>query len=77
MRILGFIVRILLLIAIFGVVGVWAAHALVAHAMAQGKPECEVRLAGYMAGLFVGGSVATIAGILMLLADKRSGAKRR
>ena len=67
MRTLGFILRILLLIAIFGVVGVWTAQWMIAREVARGKPEYEVRLAAYTGGLFAGGSVATVVGVLMLL----------
>lgn len=71
MRIVSFILRVLLLIGIFAGVGLWGAHAVLAHAMAQGKPEYEVRLASYMAGLFIGGSAAMVAGILMLVSGAR------
>ena len=70
MRVVGFLFRVLLLIAIFVGVGIWAAHLMIARAVARGTPEYDVRLASYMAGLFVGGSVATVAGIGMLLAGR-------
>ena len=72
MRVLGFILRILLLLALFAGVGVWSAHYVIAREMARGQPEYAVRLASYMTGLFVGGSVATVAGVLMLLLSRRS-----
>ena len=77
MRVLGFIFRVLLLVAIFAGVGIWASHVVLARAMAQGQPEYEVRLASYMAGLFIGGSVATLAGVLMLINDRRTGRRNK
>ena len=75
MRIFWFLVRISVLLAVFILSGIWSAHLVLARAMAQGKPEYEVRLASYMAGLFVAGSVATITGVAMLLLDRKSGPK--
>ena len=72
MRIFGFIVRILILIAIFAGGGVWAAHVVVLRAVAQGQAEYNVRLASYMTGLFAGGSAAVLAGIIMLLLGRRA-----
>lgn len=72
MRILGLLLRVILLIAIFAGVGIWAAKLVLARAMAHGQPEYAVRLASYTAGLFVGGSVATVAGVLMLLMQRRT-----
>ena len=71
MRVLGFLLRVLLLIAIFVGVGIQSAHMLIARSVARGMAEYDVRLAGYMAGLFIGGSVATVAGIGMLIAGRR------
>lgn len=71
MRIVWFLLRVCVLLAVFIVSGVWSAHAVLAHAMATGKPEYEVRLASYMAGLFVAGSVATITGVAMLLLGRK------
>ena len=71
MRLFSFLLRVVLLLVIFVGVGLWSAHAIVARAVAHGKPEYEVRLAGYMAGLFVGGSAATAVGVIMLLSGKR------
>ena len=74
MRVLGFLFRVLLLIAIFVGVGFWSAHAVIARSVARGMPEYDVRLAGYMAGLFIGGSVVTVVGVGMLVAGR---SKRR
>ena len=49
-------------------VGLWTAHALIAHAVAAGTPEYNVRLAGAMGGLFAGGSAAALTGLALLLA---------
>ena len=67
MRVAGFGLRVLLLVAIFAGVGLWAAHALIGRAVARGTPEYQVRLAGYMGGLFAGGAAATVAGVGLLL----------
>ena len=75
MRAAGFALRVTLLLAIFAGVGLWSAHALIAHAVAHGTPEYQVRLAGYMGGLFAGGAAATVAGVALLLigrGDRRS-----
>ena len=77
MRVLGFLLRVLLLVAIFAGVGVWAAHFVIAREMARGQPEYAVRLASYMTGLFVGGSVATLAGGVMLLLGRRAARNRQ
>lgn len=71
MRVFWFLFRICVLLAVFICSGIWSAHMVLARAMAQGKPEYEVRLASYMAGLFVGGSVATLAGGAMLLLGRK------
>lgn len=72
MRVLNFTLRVLLLMVLFLGIGAWAAHALISRAVAHGKREYEVRLGAYMGGLFIGGSAATAAGVLMLLSGKRS-----
>ena len=72
MRIFGFVLRVLLLIAIFAATGVWASHVILLRATSQGQAEYNVRLASYMAGLFAGGSAATLVGICLLLVDKRN-----
>ncbi len=77
MRVLGFLLRVLLLVAIFAGVGIWAAHFVIAREMARGQPEYAVRLASYMTGLFVGGSVATAAGGVMLLLGRRAARHRQ
>ena len=73
MRVAGFALRVVLLVVIFVGVGLWAAHLLIARAVAQGTPEYDVRLAGYMGGLFLGGAAATVAGVVMLLVRRRDG----
>ena len=70
-RLTPFLLRLLLLLVIFVGVGLWAAHIVVAHAVSQGKPEYAVRLAAYMTGLFLGGSAATVVGVVMLLSGRR------
>ncbi|MGI4829740.1 MAG: hypothetical protein ACRYFU_16325 [Janthinobacterium lividum] len=72
MRLFTFSLRVLLLLSLFVGVGLWSAHAILLHAVAQGRPEYTVRLAAYMTGLFVGGSASTVAGVLMLLSGKRA-----
>ena len=74
-RVVGLLLRVLILVAIFAGVGIWAAHLVIAREIAQGKPEYAVRLASYMTGLFAGGIVATVAGGLMLLLSRRSSAE--
>ena len=64
--------RIVLLLAIFLGVGCWTAHALIAHAVARGTPEYNVRLAGATGGLFAGGGATMIAGLALLLGKPRS-----
>ncbi len=76
MRVMGFLLRVLLLVAIFAGTGIWAARLVLARSMAQGQPEYAVRLASYMAGLFIGGSVATLAGVILLLLDRRATRKK-
>ena len=75
MRHAGFLLRICLLGVIFVGMGIWSAQAILRHAERGGKPEYEVRLPSYMAGLFVGGSAATLVGVLMLLGAKRGGSE--
>ena len=67
MRAAGVALRVVLLLAIFVGVGLWSAHGLIARAVAHGTPEYQVRLAGYMGGLFAGGAAATVAGVVLLL----------
>lgn len=52
-------------------VGLWTAHALIAHAVAAGTPEYNVRLAGAMGGLFAGGSAASVTGLATFMARPR------
>lgn len=59
------------LLAVSVLSGYGSAHIVLARAVAQGKPEYEVRLASYMAGLFVAGVVATITGVAMLLIGRK------
>lgn len=63
--------RILLLLAVFLGVGLWTGQALIAHAVAAGTPEYEVRLAGAMGGLFAGGGATALTGLALLLARPR------
>ena len=64
--------RVLLLTAVFLVVGFLTAHALIHHAVARGAPEYDVRLAGYMGGLFCGGLAALVAGVILLIGRKNA-----
>ncbi len=45
-------------------------HLLIARAVARGVPEYNVRLAGAMAGLFVGGVAACLVALAILLAGR-------
>ena len=64
--------RILLLLAVFLGVGFAAAHALIAHAVAAGTPEYNVRLAGAMSGLFAGGSATVLVAVALFFGRKPS-----
>ena len=64
--------RILLLLAVFLGVGFWAAHALIAHAVAAGTPEYRVRLAGAMGGLFAGGAAAVLVFLALVFGGRRT-----
>ena len=63
--------RIALLVAIFLGVGFATGRALIHHAVARGAVEYQVRLAGYMTGLFCGGVATLIAGIALALTNRR------
>jgi hypothetical protein len=67
-------IRTLTLLLIFAGVGWLAARAVMDHVASRGAMQPEVRLAGAMAGLFVGGAATVIAGIAMAW---RSGARQR
>ena len=77
MRVWGVVLRVVLLVGIFAGVGVWAAHLVMAREMAHGQPEYAIRLASYMTGLFAGGSLATVAGVVMLLLDRQAARRRQ
>ena len=62
--------RLFAAVITFGLAGYATMHAVVAHAVARGTPEYEVRLAGAMAGLFVGGIAACVAGLAMVLVSR-------
>ena len=64
--------RVLVVVAVFAAVGWGTAHVVIARAVARGTPEYEVRLAGAMAGLFVGGAAAVIVLLASLLGARRS-----
>lgn len=64
--------RILLLLAVFLGVGLWSAHALIAHAVAEGTPEYRVRLAGAMGGLFAGGGAAALVLLALVFGRRRT-----
>ena len=64
--------RVLVVVAVFAGVGWATAHIIIARAVARGTPEYEVRLAGAMAGLFVGGAAAVIVLLASLLGARRS-----
>ena len=63
MRIL---LRVVMLLMVFGGVGWMAARGVMRHAANEGAMEPEVRLAGEMAGLFAGGAATLIVGIAMV-----------
>lgn len=64
--------RALAVLGTFVVTGFIAMHVVVAHAVARGTPEYSVRLAGAMAGLFLGGAAAVLVTIALLIGNKRS-----
>lgn len=64
--------RSLLILAVFLGVGYATMHLLIARAVARGVPEYNVRLAGAMGGLFVGGAAASVLTLALLLGGKRA-----
>ncbi len=62
--------QILLLVAVFLGVGFAVAHALIAHAVAAGTPEYNVRLAGAMGGLFAGGAATVLVSLALFFGQK-------
>ena len=64
------VLRALILLTVFVVVGWFTAAHVQSHAIA-GTPAAEVRLASAMAGLFAGGAAVVVTGIALLW--KRSG----
>jgi Zn-dependent protease len=59
------VLRVAVLVVVFGGVGWLAARAVVAHAGAS-TPEAQVRLSAAMAGLFGGGVAAVLVGVAVL-----------
>jgi hypothetical protein len=59
--------RALLLLFVFLGTGYATMHLVIAHAVAKGTPEYAVRLAGAMAGLFVGAAAAVLVGLALVL----------
>jgi hypothetical protein len=57
--------RVLLLLTVFLIAGLFTAHAVMHHASAA-TPVAEVRLSAAMAGLFAGGAATVVAGIALL-----------
>ena len=60
------VVRMLVLLAVFGSVGWVTARAVMDHVASKGAMQPEVRLSGAMAGLFAGGAATLIVGIAMV-----------
>ena len=58
--------RLLIAVASFALAGYATMHGVIAHAVARGVPEYQVRLAGAMAGLFVGGVAACLVGLALI-----------
>ena len=77
MRVVGFLVRVLIVLAVFALTGWGMAQLMITHAVARGTPEYDIRLAAYTGGLFVGGSAAVLVGISMILWDRRKARQRR
>ena len=65
--------RLFAIVATFLVVGYTTMHVVIARSVAKGMLEYSVRLGGAMAGLFVGGAVATVLALWILLRPKRGG----
>lgn len=64
--------RTVMLLAVFVGVGWLTARGVRNHVASRGAMQPEVRLAGAMAGLFVGGAATLIAGIAMVWVRGRS-----
>lgn len=64
--------RVTLLLGVFLIVGFATSRALIHHAVARGVPEYDVRLAGYMGGLFCGAVAAAAAGLALFIGRKRN-----
>ena len=67
MRTLG---RVVLVVTTFVALGFGTMHVVIARAVARGTPEYEVRLAGAMTGLFVGGAAASLLTLALLLGGR-------
>jgi len=65
------VIRAVVLIAVFAGVGFAVAKAVIEHAAVNGAAGPEVRLAGAMAGLFVGGAAAGLSGLGMVLLRRK------
>lgn len=63
--------RVLLLAAVFVGVAFATSHALIAHAVAHGAREYNVRLAGMMGGLFAGGVITLALGLALLFPRRK------
>lgn len=66
----GLLWRVLAVLAVFVGCGLFVAKLVIAHAQAGGAPLAQVRLAGWMAGLFAGGALASVV-VLALAFGKR------
>jgi ABC-type enterochelin transport system permease subunit len=63
----------LLLVSVFAGVGVFTAHAVLAHSAQHADVYLpETRLAAMMAGLFAGGAATVLAGIALLITRRRN-----
>lgn len=64
--------RVVVVIAVFVVVGVLVSHAVMVREAARAvAPVAEVRLASWMAGLFGGGLAAVLVGIALVFKRNR------
>ena len=64
--------RALAVLGTFLIVGYTTMRLLIAHAVAKGTPEYNVRLGGAMGGLFVGGVAAVLLALALLLGGRSS-----
>ncbi len=68
--------RAVALLTVFIAVGLATSHLVIAQALAHGAKIYEVRLAGFMAGLFAGGAATALAGLAIVMEARRGGRRR-